>query len=1170
MSDLAVTTSAQELTREQAKAIQTRDVSIALSAGAGCGKTFVLTERFLVQLEPSASGRRETRLSELVAITFTERAAREMRDRIRRKCHERLMLADSSVIAEHWLSLLRQLEASRVSTIHSFCGSLLRAHAVEAGLDPRFGILEPNQASTLLSEAIDDELRRQLADRPPAIMDLVLAFGLSTLRSMVRIMLFQRFRIDFAEWAAKTPDDLLEAWHEFHTGNVRPALLRRLCESSEAQQLLKLLAEHEPTHPVMRARAAAMSALLPTLASRLDIKEALGALRESTMIQGGGGKGAWPSEDVYNDFKDLATKLRKKIDQVSGEAVFDRQAARMAAVHGLQLLEVTRPIIAAYESQKRDANFLDFDDLLIKAHDLLWSSEHEPLRNRLSSGIALLLVDEFQDTDPLQVKLVTAICGEALTGGKLFFVGDYKQSIYRFRGADPQVFRTLRESVPAKGRLPLTLNFRSQPAILHFVNALFHERLGPDYEALLAHRQQVAPLPAIEFLWAPLEQAGGEGESEGNSDKPGVRAQRELEAEWIARRLRAMIDSNEPRVYETVAGEPPRARAAKPRDIALLFRALSDLQYYEAALRRHGLPYYIVGGHAFYSQQEVFDVLNLLRSVNSVADEVSLAGVLRSPMFSLADETLFWLARHPQGLSAGLFAGKLPKQLSENETERARFAAETLQALRALKDRLPIVGLLNEALRRTGYDAVLLAEFLGERKLANLRKLLDQARGFDRAGIFTLADFISQLAEFVSAQPDEALAATHAEGTDVIRLMSIHQSKGLEFPIVVVPDLERRSHSSSAPAAFHPQLGPLVKMVEGPESAVSGLDMFKRMAEEEDAAEQARLLYVATTRAADYLIFSSGVVKLGEPRSAWMQLLAEHFELETGKLRGALPPGYAVPEILVTSSEPPLPESDPQSQKRPNLKAIVEELEQQTASERGTGSPGAGPLPADLRARRSFSFSRLSGSLVADAEAESPATLEGEPLGPLTGVDARGLGTLVHEVLAACEFGGKNDVAALVRKHASRHGADSDAEIATATDLVAGFLRSARAAEIASATSVYRELPFLLSWPPDDAANGRYVQGVIDCLYQDRHAAWHLVDYKTNHVSAAKVTQTAAQYELQMLLYALAIEQILGQPPETLTLQFLAPGVEHAFSWDAKRRTQVIDLVNQAIAAAVS
>ena len=441
----------------------------------------------------------------------------------------------------------------------------------------------------------------------------------------------------------------------------------------------------------------------------------------------------------------------------------------------------------------------------------------------------LLLVDECQDTDPVQVGLIKALCGERFKEGKLFFVGDYKQSIYRFRGADPGMFRNLQQETPTTGRLPLSVNFRSQRAILDFVNALFHDvPLGGEdgsltYEALTPSRPQVSATPAVEFMWPKLD--GIDKNSAGARDEA-----RQREAEWIARRIRGMLDWR-----RTVGGrrgcraEVGSVAPCSKRTSPFCFARMSGVQYYEEALRRYGIDYYLVGGHAFYAQQEIYDVVNLLRSLVSPADQISLAGVLRSPMFALDDETLFWLGQHPQGLAAGLFADQLPAELTAPQRERAKFAASTLGHLRECKDRLPIASLLNEAMALTGYDATLLGEFLGERKLANLRKLVEQARTFDRSGVLGLADFIVQLAEFVAKQPREPLAATHPEGANVVRLMTIHQAKGLEFPVVFVPDIDRTKHGEDESAVWHAELGPLVKLPRAAEEekSLSGLDLYR-------------------------------------------------------------------------------------------------------------------------------------------------------------------------------------------------------------------------------------------------------------------------------------------------------------------------------------------------------
>lgn len=1142
-----MTTARTILTDQQDRAVSARDVSVALSAGAGCGKTFVLTERFLAQLDPQGAGS-PARLGQLVAITFTERAAREMRDRIRAACRKRLIEAPDGQV-DYWLDLIRELDSARITTIHSFCASLLRSHAVEARLDPQFQVLDQAQADTLLFELLDERLRQRLADRDEDVIRLVVQFGLTRLHEMIQSLLRQRQQLDWQQWLDTTPDELAARWDEHRRYVTLPQVLEDFAELPEMQTVLELAAMGPSSNAKMQQRCDVLLECVPRLPKSNDPAADLTTVAENAKVQGGGSKKDWADEQQYEVFRDAAKAVREKIKKLEPLLSMDPEAMLRAAETALQLVRITADAAEAYAQRKQELAALDFNDLLILARELLVGPERADLRKQLASQIRLLLVDEFQDTDPVQVELVRALCGDELTRGKLFFVGDYKQSIYRFRGADPDVFRQLRQSIPEAGRLPLSLNFRSQPAILNFVNGLFAHAMGQEYEPLRAHRPQISPEPAIEFLWATEDQPGPRN---GQDDRL-----REIEADWIARRIRTMLDSGEPIVWdeEAAAAGTPATRPVRPGDVALLFRALSNVEHYEAALRRWGIDYYLVGGHAFYAQQEIYDVLNLLRALQSPIDEVSLTGVLRSPMFGLWDETIFWLAQHPQGLLAGLLAEEPPDDVPEEQQRQVQFAAATIASLRAIKDRVPVAQLLEEAMTRTGYDAMLLGEFLGARKLANLQKLVEQARSFDRSGIFSLADFITQLSQFVARQPDEALAATHPESSDVVRLMTIHQSKGLEFPVVVVPDLGRRTRGSSGSVAFTPSLGPMVKTPE----SVGGFELHALAENQQQQAEMIRLLYVATTRAADYLILSAGVPQLGQPKGPWMELLDTRFDLLTGKPKVDLPDEV---RVRVTTDEPPV-EAEPSSKTaRRDIKKVVEKAQQLAESGSGKIPELLAPIGPDPTARRQYSFSRLTGHLHAfGGNGQSDLPAEDSP--PV--LDPRGLGSLVHAVLEEIDFSGGSDVRALVERHAQRHLPESDATLDEPIAMTEQFLSSDRAKELASAAECHRELEFLLAWPPESPVpGGRYLQGFIDCLYRDE-AGWHVLDFKTNRISRSTLDRVAADYEMQMLVYALAVEKILGTSPVELVLHFLREGLEYKFPWNTAARDRVIKTIGQAL-----
>jgi ATP-dependent helicase/nuclease subunit A len=1214
-----------EITEQQRKAIAA-NTSVALAAGAGCGKTFVLTERFLACLDPQRRGG-PMRLDQLTAITFTERAAREMRERIRRACLERLKSASEEHVG-HWLRTLRDIDSARISTIHSFCGTLLRTHAVEARLDPHFQVLEATAAKTVLFELIDEQLRNRLVEGDEKVMDLVVKFGLDGLREMAERLLDERQEIDWEYWLGETPGGLLARWEDFWKTSAIPRVLKTVGKSHEAAALLDILSRETPSHAVMRERCELLRDRLPRLTDAADPAAALEEIRAAAMVIGGGGKSSWSSEEVFEEFKNAAKSLREDvIDKVKKQLSFDLEKAVPAAEAALALLNVAHGLAAAYDRRKREVAALDFDDLLIEARKLLVGPDREDLRQRLAAQSKLLLVDEFQDTDPLQVELVRALCDDCVADGKLFFVGDYKQSIYRFRGADPHVFRRLREEIPAEGQLPLTRNFRSQPAVIDFVNSLFAGEMGSRYEPLDAHRLQLGPSPAVEFLWAidpdgeqsdtdPEHQDKGVESGEprpsqaqervtpddyGESDIEGSRAERNRrrEARWIARRLRAMLDCGDQIIWDKVASGEPALRAVRPGDITLLFRALTNVEYYEEALRNHNIDYYLVGGHAFYAQQEIFDIVNLLRAVASPCDEVSLVGILRSPMFGILDETLFHLSKHKDGLSGGFWSvldslesdgspslfkakdvaddsasrvsktGRKPLH-SKDELARVRFAAETLAELHAEKDRMPIAQLIHKALERTGYDAMLLAEFLGERKLANLHKLIEQARQFDAAGIFTLADFITQLAQFVARQPDEPLAATQPESINAVRLMSIHQSKGLEFPVVVVVDVDRPRRTIGERIAFTRELGPMVRMPE----CMSGYDLFQQAEREEDLAELTRLLYVAATRAGDYLILSSGMDDLDKPQGPWTELLRRHFDLGAGTL--LRDPSRKM--VKVTCEEPVLPRKASPVAKSHDLIKTVAKAQKLAAAGKGDVPDQSRPIAVDYGARRHYSVSRLQGTITSHtavlASGEDDASYPAATLDPL------GFGTLVHAVLADLAVGKDDSRAAiesLARKHAILHLPTAGNEIAEATDLIANLTQTPRWASIRGASRTYSELEFLIAWPPDGAdlgLNGNlprdtFIQGFIDCLYLDAAGDWRLMDYKTNRISPQTISATVASYEMQMLVYALAAEHVLKRPPAEIFLHFLRGNIEHQFAWNEAARRRAVEMVSAGLGAAI-
>ena len=638
---------------------------MALSAGAGCGKTTVLTERFLAALDDEG-GRP---LEALVALTFTEKAVRELRHRIRARCRARLASGDGPE-AERWWAVLRGLDAAPIGTFHEFCARLLRRHAMLAGVDPEFAILDETIAGSLREEAVRIAIRKRLATRDPDLMDLATDYGLRQVREALGRLSSLRTDVGLGEWARQEPEEIVGRWRAVAVDRLWPMVLDRARPTvAHCRRLLEVLDSDEPR--INDRRLAMLDALrvvdpgsTPCPVDRLDELLALARIQDLPRAA------SWPSPEIHEAIKIAFTELREQIqNQIRPALEWDDEGALLASAgRGLRFARLAMAVREEHDRLKRRRRGLDFDDLLTRARGLL--REHPELsasvvggEDRGGLGVEFVLVDEFQDTDSVQGEILRLLGGEAFLTGRLFVVGDVKQSIYRFRGAEPLIFRRWRSEFPPPGRLGLTENFRSVPGIVGFVNAMFGDCFR-DLDTPPADDDRLRPIrpsdtcrPAVEFLWPSFATQADEATSvdDGESAAPRLSSheRRAIEARCVARRLRERLEAGWP-----VLDRATRAvRPAHAGDVALLFRAMTDVWPYESALADAGFDYHTIGGSAFYAQQEVHDVINLLSVVEDPFDEIALAGALRSPFFGLSDEGLFRLAATPAdgGLTAGLY-----------------------------------------------------------------------------------------------------------------------------------------------------------------------------------------------------------------------------------------------------------------------------------------------------------------------------------------------------------------------------------------------------------------------------------------------------------------------------------------------------------------------------------
>jgi ATP-dependent helicase/nuclease subunit A len=880
-------------TEAQKEAIETRGRRLLVSAGAGSGKTRVLVERFLKLLEENA----EWQVSDIVAVTFTEKAAREMVSRIRREIRARIEQSVDPGERQRLREQRNALDSSRIGTIHSLCAALLRAHPAEAGLDPEFEVLEEIEAAVLLDQAIEETLVETARTQSQAI-EIFASLTLHQVRTSLRSLIAQgeRGRTALAKFIdQKTPEGAAQRMPAEHTAIIlmfwQQAVRQYRSEAAGSlleRSLWKRQAETIRTISALNNDDKREQCRLQVL-ELLEVAEfseddervkALLAMAACVNLRGGSKK-SWASEEQFEAVKLALSDLR---DLIRSEKMLkleindaDYQSAEVAG-YLARLYERAR---RRFEELKTERAALDFNDLEEITDRML--ATHEEVRRLYADGLRIraLMIDEFQDTSPLQKNILWMI---APASQELFIIGDAKQSIYRFRGADVRVFENARREVERmNGRvIGMDTCFRAHRRLIDFVNHTFpavfsiESRYDTAYEKMMTSR-----LPGHESAAVEIHIIAQNKNSEAEAGEPKVRLNasrlREIEAALIARRIEEIRRQGEILLLDE---KENRLRSAEYGDFALLFQASTNFDIYEQALTEARIPYVTVAGRGFYARQEITDISNLLAFLASPNDNLSLAAVLRSPMFGLSDETLLRL-RLTQIPNLWKALSEATVEASKEQSEALRFASGTLKELRTLAGRTSAAQLIGAAVRATGYMATLMLLPNGERRVANIEKLLEQTH---KLSAKTLAEVVERIGDLRFREIREGEATIEESGA--VRLMTVHKSKGLEFPVVWIVDATYGGNPSKSIIATHSDLGFAVDVRteefdtrdERPRAA--SFDLLKIVEAQMDRAEKKRLLYVAATRARDHLIISGSLGRAKFAGEHWLGRLASAIGIE--------------------------------------------------------------------------------------------------------------------------------------------------------------------------------------------------------------------------------------------------------------------------------------------------
>ncbi len=843
---------AKPFTKAQLDAINADDDNICVAAGAGSGKTGVLVERFVRLVEQE-----EADVDQLLVITFTDRSAREMKLRIVETLTERGLLMAR-----------RQVETAYISTIHGFCARLLQENPFEAGVDPQFSVLEEGKAKRLLRQCLEETVSKAYASRQEQVIHLVEAiqtarvYGEESGDPLASLGNAVQSTLDSLRSAGNSIDQLQEIWEEGSDKLASRSLapLQQLLQPSLLEISTCMNAIKELRRNASGALGGFCDALLtnsilmqPDKAAYIDILQALQTVH-ALLIRSKQN----PQDPLGPEGQIVAHLLRIRAlcsdlaDLFGSTAAIEESSAELCH----NLLGLTILVWREYQSAKRRLGKLDNSDLQSEGVRLL--EESTAVRNRYRRQFKHLLIDEFQDTDPLQMRLVECLHGpepvhlQKPVPNKLFIVGDVQQSIYGFRNAEPRLFQDLERSfrIDRAGRhISLQVNFRSRADILrtvsHVFKHLWRDRHSPFVPLESGAEFDTKMVPTIEVMISSGIRRGDYVA---------------LEADAIAARIQEIVEGKEFKI--TSRHDPRCGQYVGYRDVAVLLRALTDIQKYAEAFARRGVPHYIVGGgRGYYARREIRDLLNILIVIDSPLDDVALAAALRSPLVGIELDTLYSLARVAKTMGSKphqipLFSA-LPTFLENGdlpETERQRLSAflVVINDLRLQEDRLPVGHLLERLIARTGYDARLLCRPGGRRRLANVRKLLQMANSDSVMGV---REFILRLRDLEKLSDREGDAPTEEEAADVVRFLTIHSAKGLEFPIVILADLARNLiFEEKKLFVCDPKIVAFGSKLTGVPDAAYRAIVHQR--ETEDQSELTRLLYVAMTRSKEHLILA--------------------------------------------------------------------------------------------------------------------------------------------------------------------------------------------------------------------------------------------------------------------------------------------------------------------------
>ena len=1145
-------------TTEQQQVIDLRNRNILVSAAAGSGKTAVLVERIVKIITDK---NHPVDIDHLLIVTFTNAAAAEMRERIGNAIEKAL---DEQPGDEHLLRQLTLIHNAQITTIDSFCLYVVRNHFHEINLEPNFRIGDEGELKLLREDVLGRVLEQNYEEPSEAFSDFVEGYASGRTDAALNEMILQLYEFSRSyPWPEKWLDSFVGAYRigtreELDRAEWLAPLTENICfVLKDCEQLLKqaLAITQQDDGPDMYEKAVQSDLEkyegLAGLTSFCELSEALSDIKYDRLASSRGFEGDPDKLELVKSLreqaKDVVKKLCKQYFFCSPEMMIEQLERTEPMLE--EVVRLTKQFADEFAAAKRRKNLVDFHDVEHFALQILVDEETEKAKKtaeEFRDTFEEIMIDEYQDSNEVQETLLRSISREERGENNIFMVGDVKQSIYRFRLARPELFMkkydfySLEESTTQ--RIDLHKNFRSREEVLTCTNDIFYKIMARslgnvEYDAEAALYPGASYPVSADFIPEILLADSNDELLEDTE----LTDKKTLEAKIVAEEIKHLMKTQP--VTDKAAGT---LRAAHYSDIVILLRSLSGwADSLVEVLNENGIPAHTVSSTGYFSTVEVQTVLSMLRLLDNPRQDIPMAAVLRSPMAGLTDEELAVLRLEDGSvpfheavleLAEGLYeeGGQIEISNSEEDQKQGRNADEKTEnhieitahrkllkfykkykQLRQLVPDTPIHELIEIILRETGYGHYVAAMPAGNRRTANLNMLLEKAAAYEKTSYKGLFHFVRYIDELQKYDVDFGEADMVGENEDVVRIMSIHKSKGLEFPIVIVSGMGKNfnKQDTRSKMVLHPELGIGLDYMDGKLRIKSPTIAKKAIAKQidlENLGEELRVLYVALTRAKEKLILT-GTLKDAAEKLEFYRLQAELSkaaekplpyltrEGASGYLDWILPAvlsyGDKYPVRIVEAAELVLDEVENQLEKNENLTERIGEIEAadtQLVGQLKQRFSQRYPYQTDILRKNKYSVSELKHRAMrekfeAEQEETIPAFLE-EPVTPTIPLFIqreesveqetanRGAlrGTAVHRVMECYDFASEKSVHEQMEAMEKEEKITADMRALVREQTVADFVSSETGRRMALAQrggALYREKPFVMGFTEEELEN---------------------------------------------------------------------------------------------------